>query len=207
MYSLSIKKGKPIAYESSRKIIIRLLDNSKSGYTDTSDNINEHSQTALTLMPLPSPDHADRFFIVGGTGAGKSTFIKEYINTMDKFKKSKRKLIISDVLPSDDKVLSTLDAGYLRLDDSLITQPIQTPELEDSIVIADDIDSIGDPKIKKAVLTLVHAIFAKGSSKNNITLFSTYHNVNSSKETTNMLLNCNFFVFFPASKLGIPFHR
>jgi hypothetical protein len=36
-------------------------------------------------------------------------------------------------------------------------------------------------------------------------MFYTFHNVNSSSETKDAILNCNYFVFFKASMVGIPY--
>jgi GTPase SAR1 family protein len=158
------------------------------------------------LMLLPTPKKNDRIYIAGSTGVGKSTFILAYLKQYLKIYPDKDIYLFSDVLPEDDKVLTQIPKiKRIKLNQSLVTNPIQTPELEHSCTIFDDVDSISDKSIKKAVITLYDAILKKGSSKNDITLIITNHAMSDYTATRNILINCNYIVFYPQSPVGVEY--
>ena len=90
--------------------------------------------------------------------------IKQYL----KIYPDKDIYLFSDVLPEHDKVLTQIPKiKRIMLNQNLVTNPIQTHELEHSCTIFDDIDSISDKNIKKAVITLYDAIL-KAFDLNNL---------------------------------------
>ena len=164
----------------------------------TSKEINIHNGE---FMLLPTPKKTNRIYIAGSTGVGKSTWIANYLKQYTKIYGDRPIYLFSDA-PNDP----TLDniKGLIRivLNDKLVSKPIETMELADSVCIFDDVDSISNKKIKQAVLVLYDAILKKGSSKDNIELIVSSHAMSDYQATRNVLINCNYIVFFPQSPVG-----
>lgn len=156
------------------------------------------------FMLLPTPKKANRIYIAGSTGVGKSTWIKNYIIQLHKIYPNRVIYLFSDV-ENDPQLGSIPHITQIKLNMNLVTKPIQTMELADSVCIFDDIDSISNKKIKKAIYDLYDAILKKGSSKDNIELIISNHAMSDYRETRNILINCNYVIFFPQSAVGVQY--
>ena len=157
------------------------------------------------LMMVPTKDKTDRIFIGGPAGSGKTYLISRYIEILRKLGRAKRIFLFSDLAPEEDTVLEQHGPMRILLDQQLVDNPIQTKELEDSLCIFDDVDSITDKDISAAVLSLYDSILKKGSTHNNIDLIVTSHNLNDNKKTKNIVINSNYIVVFPRTKFGIEY--
>lgn len=157
------------------------------------------------LMPLPTPKKADRIYISGATGVGKSYWVEKYVQQFKRIYPDKKVFLFSDVPPEDDHILGKLNPIRIQLNQELVVTPIQPKELENSVVIFDDVDSISDKKIREAVVVLYSAILKMGSSKHSITLIVTNHQMSDYRYTRDILLNSNFIVFFTGSKNGVEY--
>lgn len=203
MYALSLTSGTPIAIDKSRDKMLRIVET--GGFQNMGQTTREHQQAQPTIMPIPTPDKLDRMIVVGATGCGKTTFLANYLEMYQKYKEKKPIIIFSDCEPDTLPQFQKLGAKFMKLDMSLVEHPIQTSELANSICVFDDIDSISDKKIKTAVKVLASAIFKKGSSKNNIDVYFTYHAITSGVDTKDAVLNSNKLVYFNGSLMGIPY--
>ena len=168
-------------------------------------NINKKiSSFTADYMLLPNPKRCNRIYCAGSTGVGKSYWIKQYVAQIQKIYPKRKVFLFSDV-QNDVQLNSLANVSQVALNMSLVEKPIQTMELEDSVCIFDDIDSISNIKIKKAIYTLYDAILKKGSSKDNIELIISNHAMSDYRETRNILINCNYVVFFPQSAIGLQY--
>lgn len=149
----------------------------------------------LTLLPRPKK-HI-RLFASGAAEAGKSTFISKFLDNYRILYPDKKIYVFSDV--SSDPLLDKHGVTRIKLSTKLVTEPIQTDFLANSMCIFDDIDSITDKKVKKAVLSLYDSILKKGSTHDGIDLIITSHTNTDYQNTRNILINSNFFVIFPHS--------
>jgi|SRR5579872_3640469 len=125
------------------------------------------------LFFLPPPKKRIRLFASGATGAGKTYWISNFLESYKEIYPDRKIYLFSDV--ESDPLLDKHGVVRIKLNSKLVDKPIETSLLEDSLTIFDDIDSILDSKIKKSVMTLYNAILKKGSSHDNIDLIVTSH--------------------------------
>ena len=157
------------------------------------------------LMLSAGKQRRNRLFVIGSSGVGKSTFVAQYVKDFMEKNKGFKLFVFSDVDPSSDAVLSKLNPIRVLLDQSLVVKPIEPFELANSVCIFDDVDSIQDKHIKLAVEKLSDSIMMQGSTKCNIELIVTRHIANDYKSSKSSLTNCNWFVYFPSSKMGLEY--
>lgn len=193
MFNLS-KIGKPIA---------KILTKEKKDniiYLDT--NETDEGFTKLTLknekfshVPNTAQER-DILYICGASGSGKSTYAVEYIKNYKKAHPKNNLYIFSPVI--DDKKFDDIGVKRVKIDDSLIANPILPSDLENSCVVFDDIDCIGQKTLRTALYTLMDQILEVGRHKS-ITCIITNHLATNGKETRKMLNEAHTITYFPAS--------
>jgi hypothetical protein len=153
------------------------------------------------IIPLPRIDGSERIYIAGPTESGKSTyahdFIREYLKIYPK-----NKFYLFSRLKNDD-VLDDLKPKRVKIDERMITQPIQPSEMDNSIVLFDDIDTIPDKKIAEATRKLRDDLLETGRHEN-ITTVSTAHQLMNYKSSRTLLNESSSITFFPRS--GSSYH-
>lgn len=145
-------------------------------------------------------EQPQRILYLGPTGSGKSYLIGKYIEKYKKHFKNNKIYLFSD--KPEDPALDKKEYKVIRiaLNDQLYNDPIQADELANSLVIFDDIDSISDKNIRKAVYSLKDQILKRGRSLKIYELV-TVHNTEYG-ETRTDLANSTGVYFFP--KMGAP---
>ena len=93
---------------------------------------------------------SNHMYVAGATGSGKSYWIADYLKLVNKYQKDREIFIFSDV-DYDEAFAPLKNITRITLDASLITEPISPEELENSVCIFDDIDSIQNKALKKTV--------------------------------------------------------
>ena len=100
------------------------------------------------FVPFPNTKtEREILYITGCSGSGKSTFTRMYLEQYKKKYKSREIYMFSSL--KEDKSLDAIKPKRFIIDDSLYLDPIKAEDLKDSAVIFDDIDVIGDKKIKR----------------------------------------------------------
>ncbi len=148
------------------------------------------------LIPLPNKDKCERDYIFGPSGSGKSTYCGKYMNEMKIMNPEKRIVIFSEVI--QDKALDFLNPMRIALDEELITHPIQPDEIENDILLFDDIDTLDNDKVQKAILKLRDKILSRGRHKN-ITVITTSHEPMLGPKTRKQISESSYITFFPKS--------
>ena len=140
-------------------------------------------------------DAARHQLIAGPTGSGKSYKIAQYLTAILKPNSKKNIYLFSDV--ESDPVLDKLKFNLKRimLNNELIDNPIQPKELENSICIFDDIDSISDKKLKTVVETLLDSLLKRGRHEG-IEIICTSHLLTDYKRTRVILSEVSFITLF-----------
>jgi len=147
------------------------------------------------LQPLPNFKKTERAYIAGPTESGKSYFAKKYLAQLVKVHPNKAIYLFSDV--KNDPELDVLpNIVRINLDEEFLEDP-PNPELyRNGIALFDDIDSIQNPKIYRAVQNLRDSLLRRGRHEN-ITTLITSHLMTNYKDTRIILNEANSIVFFP----------
>lgn len=160
------------------------------------------------FVPLPrnEEDQRDSLYVAGPSGSGKSTFCANYLKEFVKIFPKKKIFLFSRV--AHDKPLDELKKlKRIMIDESLVDDPIDQEELADSICLFDDIDTVTNKAVKKAITELRTDILQTGRHFGNnnkdiskgIFCISTAHMLTNYKETRELLNESNKVVVFPKS--------
>lgn len=149
---------------------------------------------ATPNMNVSAYEKARHQLIAGPTGSGKSYKIAQYLNAILKPNSKKNIFLFSDV--ESDEVLDRFKSlKRIMLNNELIDSPIQPHELENSICIFDDIDSISDKKLKSNVETLLDSLLKRGRHEG-IEIICTSHLLTDYKRTRVILSEVSFITLF-----------
>ncbi len=186
------KKGKPIAVIKGGPLDTKLI------YLDNNLDGKKNIMTENKFSPLPIVEKNNRecLYVTGPSGSGKSTYVSEYIKYFKQIFPDRRIIIFSKV--EDDEALDKYNPIRITLDSELIEFPIKPEELRKSLVIFDDIDTIQDDKIKKAVFKIKDDLLQVGRHFK-IYVIVTSHICRDHKNTRINLIESNSFTFFPSS--------
>lgn len=177
-------------------------DESDSDYDDIQDNYFEVEDEGK-LVPLPSMDPRSVIYIAGPSGSGKSTMASLQAEKYRKMYPGNQVYIFSrlDTDPAYDGKFNP-PIIRMKIDNNLITKPIDVAkQLKGGcLVIFDDIDTIQEDKLKKAVLKLQGDILEIGRH-NNIYIICCCHLINSNdKKFSRTILNeATSITVFPKS--------
>ena len=136
-------------------------------------------------------------YITGASGSGKSYFIKEYCKEYKKVYK-KREIYMFSALTEDETMDTEIKLKRVKIDDSLISDPIDVSLFEESLVIFDDIDVIGNKKHREAVYTVLNQVLEIGRHFK-ISCCVVNHLATGGKDTRRILNECSVVVYFPHS--------
>ena len=148
------------------------------------------------IVPTDDPDQRDSIYITGPSGSGKSTFVSNFIEEYLR-KYPERQIIVFSGKPSDPS-LDKWDPLRVPLDYQIVDDPVDLDELEQSLVIFDDIDQLGDKHIQNAVWNLRDRILEVGRSKG-ISICTVSHQITNYKASRVCLNEADYVVFFPKS--------
>jgi len=148
------------------------------------------------ILPRMEKNQVENLYIGAPSGAGKSTFTKNYAEVYQKIH-PKNPIYIFTRATDPDPAFKNLKCKYIRLTDKILEKPIDALKtLYDSLCIFDDIDTFRDKNITKAVRSLRDDILQTGR-KANISTISTSHQVLNYKSTREVLNESQCVVLFP----------
>lgn len=202
--------GKPIAVVHGGEYdgeIISLVGNDEYdnnyGYWDDDDiDDKEFEIDDGKLVPVPSMDTRQVTYIAGPSGSGKSTYAALQTQKYRKLFPSNPIYIFSRL--DSDPAFNNINPPPIRIkiDEKLLSHPIDVTKIikNGALVIFDDIDSIQDDKLKKAVMKLEGDILEVGRH-NNIYIIATSHliNPNDRKIGRTLLNEAHTLTVFPKS--------
>ena len=170
------------------------------------DDINDKLKTfksinlekGLSFQQIPNKE-ADReiMYITGASGSGKSHYIAQYVREYQKLYKNNEIYLYSS-LPSDETIDVISNLHRVKIDESLVTNPIIVSDFESSMIIFDDCDVIKDVRLRNAVLSTMNEVLEIGRH-HKISSCISYHRSTGGKDTTRVLNECDFVVYFPNS--------
>ena len=176
------------------------------GYQTTSRPVEQDHEDIKLTKKVFTPryfqfagDYPNRILISGASLSGKSYFASMLIRRYKKQYKDNDVIVFSKL--DDDPVLDKYKPTRIELSEDLIEDPIELEELHDSLVIFDDIDSLTNKDVRKAVHNLRDRIFATGRHEN-IACITTSQILLKGKESQQSLENANLVVLFPIASRG-----
>lgn len=186
----SYKTGVKIAYIQKLDKYIYLNDNNNN------DGTFDKLETKEKIQVLPRKDIIEKLYISGVSGSGKSTYIGKYLKEFKKIGKFKNNPIYLFSSVSQDKVLDKYDPIRVPIDESLIEEPIEIDEFEDSITIFDDTNTIRNINYRKAV-ELVQGEIIEIGRHYNARIIVTTHMLSNWKQTRQILNEATSVTVFP----------
>lgn len=164
-------------------------------------------------FPLPNIENNPKFrevlYIAGPAGSGKSTYASRYIRLWLKSHPGDNVYVFSTV-PSDE-CIDIINDEYkdlgeeegkkirrIKIDESLITNPLAPEEFTGSLLIFDDIDNIGNKVLRSAIQTLRDQVMAIGRHGSTYVI-NTSHQFLNWKETRASINEATSVTFFPKS--------
>jgi hypothetical protein len=199
-YSFNIEKiGTPIAKIKGGKYSkkeIRLEESNEDKVNNPFKNF-EIQDGLFELLPNKSKDR-NIGLIIGSEGSGKSYFVKNYlVHYRDMYPDNP--IYVFSLLDTDetlDSVQKKTDFLRVKLDDSIYQQPFKIDDFKDSMVVFDDVDSITNNKLRKAVYDLLNNLIDIGRHFN-VSILFTSHLPTNGKESRQILNSSHFITFFP----------
>jgi hypothetical protein len=141
-------------------------------------------------------------YIAGPSGSGKSTYVNKYVKQYKDTYPENDVYILSRVV--DDKTLEDNDdIQTIPIDERLLEDPIDNSELEDSIMIFDDIDTIREKDLRECVSSLRDDLLETGRH-HKVTLLCTSHLMMNYNKTRTLINEATTVTFFPKS--GCVYH-
>lgn len=156
------------------------------------------------IVVLPRLDKVEKIYVSGVSGSGKSTWCSSWLKEfLRKDHKHDPIYLVSAVgydKAFDDKFPDNIE----RIDlEDILTDPIHPNDLEDSVVVLDDSDSILDRRVNKVVADLRDNLLECGRHTNT-RMLCTSHILSNYKATRKLLNEATTVVTFPRS--GGAFH-
>jgi len=152
------------------------------------------------IEPVPMQE-SSRIGVFGPAGVGKSTWISNFFKKYLEYYKDNKIYIFSPKL--DDPAFKKIkNLSYVKLDDSLIKDPLDVSEFKDSICCFDDIESITDKRLNNAVRVFRDQCYEIGRAPTNITTIAVHHVILANDRTKIILNESDQVVLFPKSNFA-----
>lgn len=152
------------------------------------------------IEPIPMSE-SSRIGVFGPSGVGKSTWISNFIKKYLEYYKDNKVYVFSPKL--DDPAFKKIkNLHYVKLDDSLVKDPLDVSEFKDSICLFDDIESITDKKLNNAVRVFRDQCYEVGRAPHNITTIAVHHVILANDRTKIILNESDEVVLFPKSNFS-----
>ena len=135
-------------------------------------------------------------YITGASGSGKSTYIASYCKQYKKAYPDNDIYVFSAL--NEDSSLDVIKPKRIKIDERMITDPLTVDDFKDSLVIFDDIDVIGDKKLRESVYQCLNALLETGRHTKSSVCISN-HLPTAGKDTRRVLNECHAVIYFPHS--------
>lgn len=176
--------------------------NNKTLYLDKEGTEDDYVKS-FTKIELPkeslfeqiprSDFEREVYYITGKSGSGKSFYTTKLLKQIRKKHKDYPIIVFS---PLEDDYNGIDNVNRVELNESLITDPINIKELENSICIFDDIEAITDKKIRNSVWSTLDATLKTGRHYNIYTVFISHESC-AGKQTKPILTESHSITAFP----------
>jgi hypothetical protein len=152
------------------------------------------------VEPVPMQE-SSRIGVFGPAGVGKSTWISNFFRKYLEYYKDNKIYIFSPKL-EDPAFKKIKNLHYVKIDDSLLKDPLDVSEFKDSICCFDDIESITDKRLNNAVRVFRDQCYEIGRAPTNITTIAVHHVILGNERTKIILNESDEVVLFPKSNFA-----
>ena len=148
-----------------------------------------------TLFPVPMAE-SSRSYIGGPAGCGKSTWIAHYLKEYNKKYKKNDIYVFSPKL--HDVAFEGKKLDYVKIDSTILENPLNVKEFYNSICIFDDIESITDKNLYAAVETFMKECYQIGRHPYNISVICVSHILLNGNRTKVQINESDYITMFPS---------
>ena len=156
------------------------------------------NNSVFQLIPNPMTER-EILYISGCSGSGKSYFARKYLEQYKRTFKDNDIYLFSS-LPHDESI-DSVKPKRIRIDDSLVSDPLPIESFENSICLFDDIDVISNKAIRNAVYALLNKVLEIGRHLR-ISCICTMHLPTNGNDTRRILNESHYVIYFPHSAGG-----
>lgn len=152
-----------------------------------------HNGIIRPLIGIPNQSR-QCIYVTGPSGSGKSTYIA---NLAEGYKKinPENPVVLFSRLDNDDSI-DYIKPTRIEISEELLADPVQPSELQNTLTIFDDTDTIRDKKLLTEIDKLQDDLLQTGRHENvNVIIVS--HLMSNYKKTRIILNECHSIVFFP----------
>jgi hypothetical protein len=189
----------------------RLRDLCRDGVKQIDDRIGREFKADMGEYVFPIPQNApegqdpEKFrevgYIAGPSGSGKSFYCSRFVKLWMKGHRKGNVYLFSTV--PEDKALDEIDIDgrkvrRIKINESLITEPLNSDLFAGCLVIFDDVDNIVDKKIRESIQNLRNTMMSVGRHSST-SILNTSHEMSNWKATRASLTEASFVTFFPKS--------
>ena len=146
------------------------------------------------LQPVPDRDIVEKVLVSACSGAGKSTFVGNWVREFKKMFRKDEIYLFSSV--DEDKALDRQDPTRIILDDDLLNDPIDIKELSQSLIIMDDVDTLRNKEMRVYLEGLRDEILEIGRHYD-VRMLITSHLLSNYSATRRVLNEATCVVLFP----------
>jgi len=196
------KEGRPLALIQGGKQDKKIVSLSTTEGENPRSKIELSGQSHFQAVPDTTTERTC-IYVFGPSGSGKTTYTSNYLKQYKKQYKKNPIYLFSAV--GEDSLLDDLGVKRIRIDDELLTDPIQAKDFVELVtgvtgaaVIFDDIDVIDNKKWKEAVYSILNQCLEIGRHYN-LTVIFTNHLATNGRETRRILNESHQIVYFPHS--------
>ena len=166
-----------------------LLDDQKNKLITI--NKDEHVQV------VPVNTHSS-LAIFGPSGVGKSFWIGQYLLAFRKKYKDRQIYVFSPI--KDDKAFVKAKPIYIKIDESILKDPLQTVEFQSGVCVFDDIESLS--KQYYEVISDFRDRCLEVGRHNGIDIISVHHVIQGGNSTKKIINESDMSIVFPRSNFA-----
>ena len=158
-------------------------------YNDAKLIIDENKYKVLgckrdEIFQLLPPKNHFSCAVFGPSGVGKSYWISQFLHEFKKKYKNKRPIYIFSPI-QDDPAYKSIKPIYIRIDESIIENPLKCYEFENGLCVFDDIESLS--KDYQKIITDFRDTVLEIGRHSNIDIISVHHVIQGGSATKKII--------------------
>ena len=144
------------------------------------------------------PDSHFSVAVFGPSGVGKSYWIGQYLLAFRKKFKDRPIYVFSPI--KDDKAFTKAKPIYIKIDESILMDPLETVEFQSGLTVFDDIESLS--KQYYNVISEFRDKCLEVGRHNGIDIISVHHVIQGGNSTKKIINESDYMVCFPRSNFS-----